>query len=592
MNKFVARMRSRGGAAVAAVLLASFAAVGLTTPPAHAAGGTSPFPAALSGQGLVTSFSPSTMVSAPWNPSNAPGGCPGTSGNVGTINSSGYAQLATTGAANDCEAIQSPATSGGAPQLSTAPGTTYEALLNFSSFNDWPAFWMYGNSWPANGEIDAVEGGFGASTVTWHGAGSCSGSSSSYTIGPDAWDCSVVPLASGHPADIAAGSWTTVDISFTTSGVDVYYNGSLYESIPESVTEAGTDPMFLAITEGSCDQAGYNACSNAPGNNAPAGTTQVQYVNEYSTSAGGGGGGTSAPAVVTGAVSALTSTTVTLNGTVNPDGLATTYTFDGGIDTAYGYQQPSPQASVGSGTSPVAESTNLTGLSPSTNYDIRIEATNADGTTYGSDVAFTTPASGGGTSAPAVVSSAATAVTSTTATLNGTVNPDGLATTYTFDGGTDTSYGNQQPSPQASVGSGTSPVAESTNLTGLSPSTTYHVRIEATNADGTTDGSDVTFTTSASGGGGCTSAPTGTPSVSAVTSGGNTLTVSWGAISGATSYEVDVTGPTGGLKADSHVSVTHAAYSIATVGTNGHVKVRAENSCGEGPWSTSHSWSF
>ncbi len=114
--------------------------------------------------------------------------------------------------------------------------------------------------------------------------------------------------------------------------------------------------------------------------------------------------------------------------------------------------------------------------------------------------------SGGGTTppptnTPVVNTVAATAVTSTSATLHGTVDPEGLATTYTFDGGLDTSYGDQQPSPRDNVGSGTSPVSESTIVTGLDPSTVYHYRIEATNSAGTTYGSDVTFTTSASGGG-------------------------------------------------------------------------------------------
>lgn len=100
--------------------------------------------------------------------------------------------------------------------------------------------------------------------------------------------------------------------------------------------------------------------------------------------------------------------------------------------------------------------------------------------------------------APAVVTSSASGVTSTTATLNGTVNPEGADASWQFDDGTSTAYGNVAPSPAGDAGSGTSPVSESTTITGLTPSTTYHYRIQATNSGGTSYGSDVTFTTAPS----------------------------------------------------------------------------------------------
>ena len=52
---------------------------------------------------------------------------------------------------------------------------------------------------------------------------------------------------------------------------------------------------------------------------------------------------------------------------------------------------------------------------------------------------------------------AATGVTSTTATLGGTVNPSGIAATYAFQYGTTTSYGTTTPAQSA--GSGTTAVA-------------------------------------------------------------------------------------------------------------------------------------
>lgn len=100
---------------------------------------------------------------------------------------------------------------------------------------------------------------------------------------------------------------------------------------------------------------------------------------------------------------------------------------------------------------------------------------------------------------PTVTTGSATSVTSSSATLNGTVNPSGSSTEYYFEYGTGTSYGSTTET--ADAGLGMSDVSVSANITGLSASMTYHFRIVATNSAGTSDGEDQTFTTSVSGGG-------------------------------------------------------------------------------------------
>ncbi len=97
---------------------------------------------------------------------------------------------------------------------------------------------------------------------------------------------------------------------------------------------------------------------------------------------------------------------------------------------------------------------------------------------------------------PEATSTPATGVTDTTATLNGIVNPMGRKTTYRFEYGLTTAYGNST-SP-ASAGAGSSPVAVSGGVAGLVPSTVYHFRISATNSGGTEEGADQVFTTTAS----------------------------------------------------------------------------------------------
>jgi len=255
------------------------------------------------------------------------------------------------------------------------------------------------------------------------------------------------------------------------------------------VGSAGASPSFaynnlssfndvMSGSNGSCG--GSYLCTAKAGYDGPTGVGTPQ---------GGSQPAKPKPTVTTQAASSVVSTTATLNGTVNPNGSSTTYHFEYGTTMSYGSQSPAVDASAGSGSSAVAASTNLTGLTPSTTYHFRLVATNDGGTTLGSDLTFITGA------APSVTTQAASAVLSTAATLNGSVNPNRLATAYHFEYGTTTSYGSQSPAVDASAGSGSTSVAVSANLGGLTPLTTYHFRLVATNAAGTRTGSDLTLTT-------------------------------------------------------------------------------------------------
>jgi hypothetical protein len=95
---------------------------------------------------------------------------------------------------------------------------------------------------------------------------------------------------------------------------------------------------------------------------------------------------------------------------------------------------------------------------------------------------------------PVCVTTAASAVTGTSATLNGTVNANGLSTTVTFNYGLTTSYGSTVSGIPATV-SGTTATAVSAAISGLANNTTYHFRVVGVNSSGTTNGNDMTFTT-------------------------------------------------------------------------------------------------
>jgi hypothetical protein len=84
------------------------------------------------------------------------------------------------------------------------------------------------------------------------------------------------------------------------------------------------------------------------------------------------------------------------------------------------------------------------------------------------------------------------------ATMNGTVDPENLPTTYHFDYGRTADYGLRAPAESGSVGSDTDAGIHDVieHVSGLTPGMTYHFRIVATNSRGTVNGQDQEFRTS------------------------------------------------------------------------------------------------
>lgn len=132
----------------------------------------------------------------------------------------------------------------------------------------------------------------------------------------------------------------------------------------------------------------------------------------------------------------------------------------------------------------------LSGLDDLTEYHFRLVATSASGTTRGQDATFETLAY-----PPDAVTGAANDLAPDSATVGGTVNPNGVETSIYFEYGPTSTYGTQTPAQV--VGEGTSGQAVSAGLAGLAGATTYHYRLVATSAAGTTTGADATFRTPA-----------------------------------------------------------------------------------------------
>ena len=198
------------------------------------------------------------------------------------------------------------------------------------------------------------------------------------------------------------------------------------------------------------------------------------------------------PTVTTGVASGVTNSGATVAGAVNPNGLSTQYAFQYGPTNRFGFQ--TALTSAGSSTMNEAAEATITGLQPGTTYYYRIIAISSGGTSTGATANFKTT----GTPPPPPVSKpiAVTGRASAgvnTAVLGGSVNPNGFSTRYRFEFGPTAAYGYQTAA--VSAGSGKSSISVTRTLAALQSGQTYHYRIVAYSSQGTTVGSDATFTT-------------------------------------------------------------------------------------------------
>jgi large repetitive protein len=253
-----------------------------------------------------------------------------------------------------------------------------------------------------------------------------------------------------------ASSATNYTITFTVPGTALTGNTRL-----RALTE------WIAYPSGPCTAQTYGNCEDFTVNITGASTP---------------------PTVNTTAATGITTTTATLNGTVNANGASTTVTFQYGLTVAYGSTITAAQSPVtGSTLTPVSGA--IVALTPNTLYHYRAVGVNAGGTTNGSDMTFTTLGA-----IPTMVTTAATGITGISATLNGTGNANNNSTTTSFDYGLTIAYGSGiagVPSPIA----GTTVTGITAALGGLLPNTLYHYRLDGVNIIGPAYGNDMTFTT-------------------------------------------------------------------------------------------------
>jgi hypothetical protein len=239
----------------------------------------------------------------------------------------------------------------------------------------------------------------------------------------------------------------SVSIPNQKEGDMLYFDGTKWERIPK-----GTTGQVMTI--------------NSEG--------KYIWVNQYIAST-----------ATTSAVSDITYTSVTLNGTVNANGSSTNVSFEYGTTTGYGQTIAATQSPV-TGNRNVAVSATITDIPAGTVYHYRMKAVNAFGTTYGNDMVTK--------NFPALNTTPVTAITLNSATTGGSLISDGGAS-ITYRGVCWSTTANPTlTSSKTMDGSGTG--IFTSQITGLTAGTTYHVRAYAISSVGAAYGNDVSFTTS------------------------------------------------------------------------------------------------
>lgn len=193
--------------------------------------------------------------------------------------------------------------------------------------------------------------------------------------------------------------------------------------------------------------------------------------------------------LTTAEVTSITHTTAVTGGNITSDGNATVTARGVCWATTTNPTVTGSKTTDGAGTGTFVS--NITGLTAGTTYYVRAYATNSVGTSYGNEVSFTATAVG----LPTLTTTDMGSVTLTTATSGGNITDDGgnaiSARGVCWATTANPTTANFKTTDGTGTGSFTS------NLTGLTPGTLYHVRAYATNSAGTAYGNELTFTASA-----------------------------------------------------------------------------------------------
>jgi hypothetical protein len=239
----------------------------------------------------------------------------------------------------------------------------------------------------------------------------------------------------------------------------------------------------------------YRACAE----NTLTGQEDCGSVEDFTTDEDGSNNNNSQePDVTTDPATSVTSTGARLNGNVDPNGDDVEVWFEYSQGTSCSFSSSTSHDDGDDDNSDFDISDTINGLQPATTYCFRAVAENSDGDIgYGNTRTFTTSGIGGQNlpTAPQAITTTATAITQTTARLNGLIisSPSSGNTSGWFEWGTTASLGRITGTQNFGTISSVNLVD---TITGLTPNTTYYFRVVGNNNGGSVPGDVLNFRTS------------------------------------------------------------------------------------------------
>jgi hypothetical protein len=291
--------------------------------------------------------------------------------------------------------------------------------------------------------------------------------------GTHAADFSVGPLGS---TTLAAGASTTFTVTFRPGAA-----GTRTAAIHLASNDSNENPFDMALT-GTGSTVSVSAALDQPGLILTAGGT-APWVSQTATTHDG--------------VDAARSGTITdnqeswLQTTLTGPGILTYWwkvSSEGGCDYLEFYLDGVYQNSISGEVDWQQQTYSIASGLHAVKWRYVKDSTASSGTDAGwlDQVSFAT--------SPLVTTTSASGITATNATLNGTVNPNGAATTAQFEYGLTTAYGSTAD-VTLSPSNGTTTQTVSAVISGLQAGQTYHYRLTATNSCGAGTGADMTLVT-------------------------------------------------------------------------------------------------
>jgi hypothetical protein len=195
------------------------------------------------------------------------------------------------------------------------------------------------------------------------------------------------------------------------------------------------------------------------------------------------------PVAVTQPATGVTATNATLNGTVNAGDVTASYYFEWGATTNYGNFTPTNTVTTNLTIAQLVSAT-ISDLLPGTTYHFQLVAFNGVGYSFGGDATAVTLSE-----PPVVTTQPATGITTISATLNASVDPNSASTTVFFQWGTVSTNLTNLTVPINLTSNLTATQPVSSTISNLQLSTTYFFQAVAESSGGTVMGSTLVFST-------------------------------------------------------------------------------------------------